>query len=90
MFGVALGISEAELDRVDNFDERVKYLHCQTYSNACKMAGPLVQSLLYPPNADRHVAGESYDLMTALLVLISHVIINSFYFTLFCIIGSLV
>ena len=29
MFGVALDISEAELDRID-MDERRKYLHCQT------------------------------------------------------------
>ena len=54
MFGVALGISEAELDRVDNFDERGKYLHCQTAMLAkwldhyeATWRG-LVQSLLYP------------------------------------------
>ena len=61
IFGLALGISEAELDIID-IDERGKCLQCQKTMFAkwldhyeATWRG-LVQSLLYPPLNARHVA----------------------------------
>ncbi len=61
IFGVALGIREAELDIID-MDERGKSLRCQKamftkwldhYEATWR---GLVQALLYPPLSARHVA----------------------------------
>ena len=61
IFGVALGISEAELDRI-HMDELGKSLRCQKAMFAkwldhyeATWRG-LVQALLYPPLNARHVA----------------------------------
>ena len=61
IFGLALGISETELDIID-MDERGKCLRCQKAMFAkwldhgeATWRG-LVQSLLYPPLNARHVA----------------------------------